>query len=405
MEAECSSKAQRLSSNTLNTLPQTIIESILCLLPIEEAARTSILSRDWRYKWTKIPKLVFRYDTVYERPTETEQISYMTRARKNMDGRCQLFYAIHQVLLLRQVPIHEFTLVLDADCHCFEIDQILLHLSRNHAVKELTLDLNCTEFDKDWYKLPLCAFSLHQLTDLDLNYCDIDHQPATFGGFVNLRSLCLKDETISTKALLHLLSNSPSIKSFTFFTEAEYIGNEYCTLIRLFECLPVIEHLTTSDLILSWLVLDAVPEEHPTSPVHLKYLCFKDLSFSYDGSASTPLAALIKCCPNLEKIKLVVSLLYHSHVNDCTAILKEMYSDVWLEHLKELEIEDLGNEKSEMEFVKIILARSPKLKKVRIRLSYQVHMDLEVKMLKDLLRAPCASQVDIFVKCPHGQHQ
>ncbi|XP_076920704.1 F-box/FBD/LRR-repeat protein At1g13570-like [Bidens hawaiensis] len=168
-----------------------------------------------------------------------------------MYGNLKLFYAIHQVLLLRQGPIHEFTLVADADCHCFEIDQILLHLSRNYIVKKLTLDLDCTYYVRNLYKLPFCAFSLHRLTDLDLNYIDLNRQPATFGGFVNLRSLCLKDVTISTKALLHLLSNSPSLKSFTFFTEAEYIGNEYCTLIKLFECLPVIEHLTTSDLILS----------------------------------------------------------------------------------------------------------------------------------------------------------
>ncbi|KAJ0432731.1 putative leucine-rich repeat domain superfamily, F-box-like domain superfamily [Helianthus annuus] len=43
----------------ITTLPQAIVETILCLLPIEEAARTSVLSREWRYKWTTIPKLEF----------------------------------------------------------------------------------------------------------------------------------------------------------------------------------------------------------------------------------------------------------------------------------------------------------------------------------------------------------
>ncbi|MFS8031599.1 putative F-box-like domain superfamily protein [Helianthus anomalus] len=67
MEAKHLSKAQQL--DRITTLPQSIIETILCLLPIEETARTSILSREWRFKWTTIPKLVFLDDTV-KRSTE-----------------------------------------------------------------------------------------------------------------------------------------------------------------------------------------------------------------------------------------------------------------------------------------------------------------------------------------------
>ncbi|KAJ0643533.1 putative F-box domain, leucine-rich repeat domain superfamily, F-box-like domain superfamily [Helianthus annuus] len=52
-------KAERLSVDRISTLPQPILESILSLLPTEEAARTSILSTEWRYKWTTIPNLRF----------------------------------------------------------------------------------------------------------------------------------------------------------------------------------------------------------------------------------------------------------------------------------------------------------------------------------------------------------
>ncbi|XP_076883957.1 F-box/FBD/LRR-repeat protein At1g13570-like [Bidens hawaiensis] len=181
MEAECSSKAQRSSLNTINALPQTIIESILCLLPIEEAARTSILSSEWRYKWTKIPKLVFHYSIRYKSTTEPQETFDMASARKKMDNRCKLFYAIQQVLLLCQGPIHEFTLSTDADYQSYEIDQIILHLSRNHTIKKLTLDLYYgTSYI---YKLPLCVFSLHHLTDLLLCSCDLNHKP-TFSGYM-----------------------------------------------------------------------------------------------------------------------------------------------------------------------------------------------------------------------------
>ncbi|XP_035842710.1 uncharacterized protein LOC110924098 [Helianthus annuus] len=61
--AVCSSDKKRCEMaeglDIITRLPQAIIETILCLFPIEEAASTSIFSKEWRYRWTKIPKLVF----------------------------------------------------------------------------------------------------------------------------------------------------------------------------------------------------------------------------------------------------------------------------------------------------------------------------------------------------------
>ncbi|KAI7734731.1 hypothetical protein M8C21_015438 [Ambrosia artemisiifolia] len=384
MNAECSSKAQLLSSNIISTLPQTIIENILCLLPIKEAARTSILSREWRYKWTTIPKLEFGGSIVSERKTK-EKLPYdIASARKNMDHRCKLFNAIHQVLLMRQGPIHEFTFYSNTCGHCFELNQIILHLSRNHAVKKLKL-----EFDDVYlYMLPLCAFSLHQLTDLDLSYVGIYHQPI-FSGFGSLRCLRLYYVSISTKALLHLLSNCPSLKKLTLLV---YVGGKDCTIIELFECLPVIEHLTIygENCHTKWLVLDSVPEELSTSLIHLKYFCFKEMSLDDDHHLNF-LALLIKCSPNLEKIELESEM----DGDEIYSGILEKYSDVWLEQLKELVIHYFINSKSSMEFVKFILVRSPKLKKVWI--GSVVEKDEDLKMLKVLSQAPRASPVEIVV--------
>ena len=46
----------------------------------------------------------------------------------------------------------------------------------------------------------------------------------------------------------------------------------------------------------------------------------------------------------------------------------EDYSNMRLEHLNELEITIFGSEKSGLDFVKLVLAKSPQLKKVGIRL-------------------------------------
>ncbi|MFS8031596.1 putative FBD domain, leucine-rich repeat domain superfamily, F-box-like domain superfamily [Helianthus anomalus] len=287
MKAKRSSKVQRLSLDRISTLPQTIIETILCLLPIEEAARTSILSREWRFKWTTIPKLVFSYSTV-ERPSSENRLSLIDWDKTHDSWRCKLFYAIHQVLLLHQGPIHEFTL--DADDNFFEIDQIILHLSRNHTLKKLTLGFCETGV----YKLPSSVFSLHHLMDLDLEWCDIDHKQIFNGSFGSLTSLSLRE-------------------------------------IRGYE----------------------------------------------DGDETEP-----------------------DKLEEQSRILEE-YSDVWLEHLKELEIKLFGNRKPELEFMKFILARSPNLKKVEL----QVHMydkKEELEMTKTLLRTPRASPVEIIV---HNSYQ
>ncbi|KAJ0639580.1 putative F-box domain-containing protein [Helianthus annuus] len=93
-------KAEPLSVDRISTLPQPILESILSLLPTEEAARTSILSREWRYKWTTIPNLRFELLN-----TTSELTSDIACTKKEMDMN-----DLHQLLLLHQGPIHEFTL-------------------------------------------------------------------------------------------------------------------------------------------------------------------------------------------------------------------------------------------------------------------------------------------------------
>ncbi|XP_076895545.1 F-box/FBD/LRR-repeat protein At1g13570-like isoform X1 [Bidens hawaiensis] len=311
MKAKRSTKAQGLSKakplpvDIITTLPRTIIETILCLVSIKEAARTSILSKEWRYKWTTIPKLVFC-------------IPYGDQ----MMETSKLFCAIHQIMLLRQDHIHEFTLTIYVtDDYSkfgypyYEVDQVMLHLSRDHNVNRLTL-----RFDEPWksssYKLPVSFFSLHHLTDLDLSWCDIDHQP-TFNGFGSLTSLSLECVGISMQTLLHLLSNSPSLKSFSLLMLAKnIIGPEKSTMIELFKCLPVIEHLAIRSNIIP---------ELPTSLIHLKSFCFEQITF-LDDYGLTFLAVLIKNSPNLEKIELKVinSILFLFFIISCHTLTQNI---------------------------------------------------------------------------------
>ncbi|MFS7999752.1 hypothetical protein Hanom_Chr12g01170211 [Helianthus anomalus] len=199
--------------------------------------------------------------------------------------------------------------------------------------------------------------------------------------------------------------------------------DDTCTTNQLFECLPLIECLTTWSLVyrvifihiinnnytnerkvfnfcffflnicfgiwFKWLVLDSVPQELPTNLIHLKYFCFQELDLG-DSYVLAFLLLLIKYSPNLEKIKLEID---DSNCKEDSVVVWEKYSNVWLEHLHELEIRWFENSKPEMDVVKFILARSPKLRKVSI--ISVVEKKQKSKILETLLQAPRVSPVVI----------
>nr|GEU56499.1 hypothetical protein [Tanacetum cinerariifolium] len=356
-------KAQCLSMDRISSLHPTIKENILCLLPIHEAARTSVLSKEWRYIWTKIPKLVFDEDTLAV-STDEKQLSVMEQnyktpsLRKDMNLMCKFFYAIYQILLAHQGPILEFILSVFSVDSCIEIDQILAYLSRQNTVMKLTLEL------QNEYKLPSSIFSLHQLTNLYLMFCKIDHVPR-FSGFPSLTTLCLKNVSISKKSLRHLISNCPLLRNFSLFSEGMDIfdyGDNGATLIELLDCLHVVEHLTVS----IW-----------------------GLEDFFEG---------VRCSTRISN-NITPPQILELQASEIDSVTLEGYSDIWLEHLNEFAYVDLGDSKLNLELVKLILAKSPLLKKVRITLCNKVTKDEELKICKVLLRSPRASpMVDIIVE-------
>ncbi|KAI7749546.1 hypothetical protein M8C21_021913, partial [Ambrosia artemisiifolia] len=291
----------------ISKLPVGVIETILCLLPIHEAARTSILSREWRYRWITIPKLVFNEDMFevsdyVSEPSVLEQTFDKPSHRKVMTTRCKLFYAIYQVLFMHEGPIHEFTLSMEVDRSCVEIDHIIRHLSKKNTVKILKLELKWV------YKLPLSLFSLHKLTGLYLSGCVLDHQPSS-NVFRSLTTLYLDNIRTCKKELLCLVSSCPSLKRLTILSDAGTIndGGDY-TIADLIKCVPLIEYLS----LMFFIFLINVDEE-------------------FDESVMGP-------------------------------FIPEECSDILLERLNDLEILHFCNEENELAFVKLILAKSPVLK-------------------------------------------
>ncbi|GJS39041.1 F-box/FBD/LRR-repeat protein [Tanacetum coccineum] len=289
----------------LSNLPSGIIELILCRVPIQEAGRTSILSKEWRYRWTRIPNLVFIEDTFQVSTVDGAESSILGQTheqpnnRLTMDRKSKLIYAICQVLLIHDGPINEFTLSLCLSRKHVKIDPILTYLPRKTRVKKL-------KFNFGWplHCVPLSHYSFGHLTDLYLIRCGF-HLPPTFNGFGSLTSLYLQEVNFSTVTLQHLLSNCPLLKTLDIRNPciSGSIGGP--TISEIFECLPVIETFSISfELIRVFrdIAIHKVPRELSTTLIHLKYLRIDGVYF-FSKTELSVLALLIKSSPNLEKLK------------------------------------------------------------------------------------------------------
>nr|XP_017246313.1 PREDICTED: F-box/FBD/LRR-repeat protein At1g13570-like [Daucus carota subsp. sativus] len=91
------------STDIISELPGHLRETIVGFLPLEDAVRTSILSRKWRYCWTMIPNLIFE-DTFVDRIMD-KLFEYDDPELKAF----KLVSVINKILLLHNGPIVKFS--------------------------------------------------------------------------------------------------------------------------------------------------------------------------------------------------------------------------------------------------------------------------------------------------------
>ncbi|XP_071721232.1 F-box/FBD/LRR-repeat protein At1g13570-like [Rutidosis leptorrhynchoides] len=388
-------KHKRSCSDIISDLPQNIIETILCLVPIRDAVRTSVLSKKWRYNWTQIPKLEFDdYDMLDEEENEdyTER-GRLKSKRKLLKRKRKLFRAIKHVLLMHSDSILECSLsIRDGNNKCVEIDQIIACLSRMNTVKKLRLILNADVIST--YELPSSIFSFCQLNNLYLGNCILDHQPTTFNGFGQLKSLDLDCVITSKELILDVVSKSPLLKKFSMINH-EYFNPVFnrAFMCELFGYMPAIEELFLGSHYGYFRQFDSSLPKISTPLVHLKYAHLHEPFFMGDGLPFV--VHLIRSSPNMEKLTLEC-------INDpektlgIDSLTATEYSDIWLDHLKVLELH-LDDVIHDMEFLKLIFARSPMLKVVNIHFNYRLEnfsewkKDDETEMLRVVSNTPQAS--------------
>ncbi|KAG5521292.1 hypothetical protein RHGRI_033746 [Rhododendron griersonianum] len=199
--------------NIISDLPDTIIEKILVLMPIRDAVRTSVLSKNWRFNWINIPVLAFDdtslvdpYPTFFRQLLPPDQLSIKNR----------LLATIYHVLLLHRGPILKFSLSISELKSCSEIDALISILS-NHGIQELTLQIR----KGDPHELPQSLFSCQQLTYLNLHSC-VFKRPTTFKGFPWVVCLELREVIITADLFETFVSSCPLLEQLTFESSSRF---------------------------------------------------------------------------------------------------------------------------------------------------------------------------------------
>ncbi|KAF7116886.1 hypothetical protein RHSIM_RhsimUnG0011600 [Rhododendron simsii] len=363
------------TSDIINNLPRNVLEGILVCLTIQDAVRTNVLSRNWRYIWTTLPKLVF--DDNFCRGS-------VIRATSD-----KLMMTIYKVLLLHHGPILKFTLTLANLESCPEINQLTFLVS-NNGIREFTLHVRKGEP----YRLPSTLFSCLRLEYLNLSSC-VFKPPPSFKGFTMLLSPELYEVVIAGDVLSSLASSCPLLERLTFSSSNSF---DYLEIVA-----PNLKYFSCQGLFKSICV--RIPHVEDVTVVMKAYR--NQLGFN-EGEISNPVMLLcnipvveflvlnyhyVKCMAESGTIPFFFFVLskpqaFHSAAAAIDLVVElfdlQDWSDSSLNKLVFMVMKEVSGTKAEMEFIKLLLAESPMLQSIKIKLK-SMEVAEELRIVKKLM--------------------
>ncbi|KAM0047827.1 putative F-box domain, leucine-rich repeat domain superfamily, F-box-like domain superfamily [Helianthus debilis subsp. tardiflorus] len=314
----------------ISNMPDKVVTNILDRLPLPHAMRTSVLSRNWRFKWTMLSQLVF-YD------------SFSWNLRKD-ENRLRV---ISRLLLHLRGPITKFVLYIDEGLNVEDLNHWTMFLSRK-GIKDLTIGKR----NKPLVKLPTHLFTCLELKHLKLsNWCI--QLPTTFHGFPNLLSL----------ELLQVNFESGKFE-------------EFITLC------PVVEILKMSDL-RSKVKPDDFAKLANLKTLSLTTTPFSDIDEPITITSSSAIFELLAFLPKLQELQLSFPRCKFTEGGSkkrfpdafpClkSLILKKIcspevdYNTMGPLQLRSVMFNCLKGSENELRLIKYLLACSPFLKKIEI---------------------------------------
>ncbi|KAJ0444996.1 putative F-box domain, FBD domain, leucine-rich repeat domain superfamily [Helianthus annuus] len=391
--------------DVIGNMPDNVITNILDRLPLRDAVRTDILSKNWRFKWTMLSQLIFD-ERFFAHLSQTEDknnhVRVISRLLLHLRGTITKF--------VLSIDKHGYTVLNDED-----ISHWILFLSRK-GIKDLTIQKG----DRSLLKLPIHLFSCLELKHLKLFNCYFN-PPPTFHGFPNLLSLelCMVKfesgkfgEFFTQSPVLEILDMSfPNSKSFVKMAEIANLASikilsmllcnfDYTlsssTIFELLGFLPKIQELHL-DFLWCKLTEDAAKKRFPINFPSLKTLKLTRIDLSDEIMLSFAFE-LIGSFQNLEILEITARDLVDSPTPEICS-LEVDYNTMGSLKLRSVVFTYYKGSENELCLVKYLLACSPFLKKIVIRPCSFLESDKKFMFARKLLklhRASSAVDIDLY---------
>ncbi|MFS8028258.1 putative F-box domain, leucine-rich repeat domain superfamily, F-box-like domain superfamily [Helianthus anomalus] len=396
----------------ITNMPDIVINNILDRLRFQDAVRTSVLSRNWRFKWTMLTQLVFDVDFFDSLETEEEEDDDEEEDEEEEDdddedeGNNESI--VSKLLLQLRGPITKFELDIEHLSDAEDINNWILFLSR----KGLT-DLTIMNWDYSPLALPTNLFSCLELKHLQLRHCYFNNPPPSFHAFPNLLSLDLCVEFEDDIQLGEFFTRCPVLEKFTkddlfemekvnileiakqenlkvlslkfYNLDDEATITSSTTIFELLGSLPKLQELRL-DFEEGRLIEGVGKKSFFTTFTCLKVLklinvCLDDgimLSFAFE---------LIRSSPNLQTFVITPSN------GDADSPPQVDYYTTRLLQLQSVTFECMKGSENELRLIKYLLACSPSLKWMHIFSRFLKSAEEKLVFVRKLLKLYRASPV------------
>ncbi|CAM8998753.1 unnamed protein product [Rhodiola kirilowii] len=337
----------------ITELPDTLKQKILECLPLTDAVKTSMLSRNWRRIWTGMQSLVFDTPVV-------DSFGSLTEIRFTR--------IIERILLLHQGSLHRFAVVIPQrfDSKSLYLNGLFVILSRKEVQKLTIIKKNL--INGEFLSIPSYFFECGGLTHLYLNSCVL-RLPPSFQGFHNLVFLDLCSIDMESKELSKFISHCPNIETLILFDILEYYSEPLIISIKN------VRVLHFEDFISGMIILENTPR---LTVVTLE--CLEDVQVLHKKLYS--MFELLCSLPEIEELTFDLPLLEPFN-GDCPAILKKGFVALKTVTLGRVNICN----RDDIMFLFCLLRSSPNLKMLHIYIKYIEHNNVEDELSVKYLEA------------------
>ncbi|XP_031121485.1 F-box/FBD/LRR-repeat protein At1g13570-like [Ipomoea triloba] len=405
----------------ISELPVGILDNILGFLPIQEAARTVILSSSWKDIWFSLTKLNFCHGFF-----DYICLKYSDAEGWKSDSQSPIWEVINKILMQHNGPIQKIVFDFSEEVFVFHspeefdfwdiskllsynLNQWFLLLTQN-GVEEI--DISC--FRETKCQVPNCLLSCPTLKKLKLenvdvepinDYCILPNVTSLSLRYVDFNPTTCSDYGVYLP-MLEDLSFDQCDKIFYFNIVAPKLGSLEISLLeyspylkKKFGVLPPnldLRSISRFDLICSPCCFEVLIKEHirvghaPALNFELLKLSVATCRFTPEYINNSAFINLLRACPKL--CELDIWHLEPLNLNPEDFVLMEELSSVaqTLKMLRTLKFSRFFGLTSEVQTIKALLACFPGIKKVFI-VRGLISSDEEFKIMQKLLDFPRAS--------------